>query len=224
MEAIFNVSPKVLKAMSLFASDDAERYNLNGIYFGWDEEGLLDIVSTDGHCLGAWRHTLHDEDMVREKDSMVVPIATFLPLLNEANRKQNIAVSPTVEIRMDRGKVAMYATLAGNAAVMSIKAQALDTEFPSWQGMIPSEDRFKPIPKLGVNPGLVKRFRDAARLIAPNPDGEAIVGLRFTGEKDIIEVKIGGAEEQFVGYLMPAMLMGKWVPAPKEEGKSEAAA
>lgn len=223
MEAIFNVSPKVLKAMSLFASDDAERFSLTGLYFGWDEEGSLDIVSTDGHCLGAWRHTPNDEDMVREKGSAVIPIGAFLPLINEASKKQNLTVKATVELRVDRGKAGIYATLAGDVS-MSMKAMTLDVDFPSWQKMIPSEDRFKPIPKLGVNPGLVKRFRDAARLIAPNPDGEAIVGLRFTGEKDMIEVKIGGAEEQFVGYLMPAMLMGKWVPALKEEGKSEAAA
>lgn len=223
MESIFNVSQKVLKAMSLFASDDTERFNLTGLYFGWDEEGLLDIVATDGHCLGSWRHTPHDEDLVRDAGKAVIPIGMFLPLINEASRKQNFTVKATVELRIDRGKVGIYASLAGDVA-MSMKAQTLDVEFPSWHGVIPPEDCFKPIPKLGVNPGLVKRFRDAARLIAPNPDGEAIVGLRFTGEKDIIEVKIGGAEEQFVGYLMPAMLMGKWVPAPKEEGKTEAAA
>jgi hypothetical protein len=223
MESVFNVSPKVLKAMSLFASDDAERFNLTGLYFGWDEEGLLDIVSTNGHCLGAWRHAPHDEDLVRDTGSAVIPVAAFLPLINEASKKQNLAVKATVELRIDRDKVGMYATLAGDV-LMSMKAQALDAVFPSWHGMIPSEDRFKSIPKLGVNPGLVKRFRDAARLIAPNPDGEAIVGLRFTGEKDIIEVKIGGAEEQFVGYLMPAMLMGKWVPALKDEAKDVAAA
>ena len=223
MESVFNVSPKVLKAMSLFAADDAERFNLTGLYFGWDEEGLLDIVSTDGHCLGSWRHTPHDEDLVREKGSSVIPIGAFIPLINEAARKQNLTLKTTVELRIDRGKVGIYAALAGDVS-MSMKAQTLDVDFPSWKKMIPSEDRFKSIPKLGVNPGLVKRFRDAARLIAPNPDGEAIVGLRFTGEKDIIEVKIGGAEEQFVGYLMPAMLMGKWVPAPKEEEKTGAAA
>ena len=223
MESVFNVSPKVLKAMSLFASNDPERFNLIGLYFGWNADGGLDIVGTDGHCLGSWHHVPNDEDLVREANSAVIPISAFLPLINEASKKQNLAEKSTVELRIDRGKVGMYATLAGDV-LMSMKAQTIDVEFPSWQGVIPAEDRFKAIPKLGVNPGLVKRFRDAARLIAPNPDGEAIVGLRFTGEKETIEVKIGGAEEQFVGYLMPAMLMGKWVPAPKDEGKGEAAA
>jgi hypothetical protein len=222
MESVFNVSPKVLKAMSLFASDDPERFNLTGLYFRWNADGGLDIVGTDGHCLGSWHHVPHDEDLVRDAGSAVIPIAAFLPLINEASKKQNLTAKPTVELRIDRGKVGVYATLSGDV-FMSMKAQAIDVEFPSWQAVIPSEDRFKPIPKLGVNPGLVKRFRDAARLIAPNPDGEAIVGLRFTGEKDTIEIKIGGAEEQFVGYLMPAMLMGKWVPALKEENEGAAA-
>lgn len=216
MESIFNICPRVLKAMSLFASTDEERCNLAGICFSWSDSGEMDITGTDGRSLGNWRHAPHDEDLVREPGAVIVPIRAFMPLLNEAARKANMEEKNTVEVRIGQGPVRMAAMLAGDIE-MVMRAVPIDAVFPSWQKVIPSEDKFKPIKKIGVNPALVKRFRDAARLIAPSfADGEAVVGLRFTGEQDTIEVKIGGAMESFLGYLMPAMLFGEWVPAKKD--------
>lgn len=212
----FFINPRILKALSLFASDDEERYNLAGVFFGWDEDGVLSIVATDGHCLGSWKHLPGEDDLVRELGTAIIPMRSFMPLINEASKKNILADKSQIEVAIEREIITMTAIFKGGAT-MSMRAKAVDAEFPNWRGIIPPENKFKAIKKLGVNPALVKRFRDAGRLIAPNPDGEAIVGLRFTGESEVIEVKIGGAEEQFVGYLMPAMLMGKWVPKPEGE-------
>jgi DNA polymerase III sliding clamp (beta) subunit (PCNA family) len=204
MNASFKICPRLLKGMSLFATTDEERYNLAALFFRWDTEGFLEIVGTDGFVIGVWGEKV-EEFQIDGPGSAVVPIHTFKRFLAEAASKKNLKMHPTVEILLTDEQVSMEATL-NNEFELTLAGKLVDGEYPDWKKLIPSEETFRPISKLGVNIGKLELFRRASSLIAAGADG--IVALRFTDEKGVMEVKIGGVTSEFTGYLMPATIFG----------------
>ena len=201
MEERFELCPKLLRGMALFATEEVTRYNLAGLSFRWDGD-FLEIVASDGNCLSVWGKRLED-GIRRTPGSAIVPIHGFRQLLRDACKKKNLEEHPKITVTILPPAVSMQAFLATGFEVR-VTGVLPDGDYPDWRKVIPEEEAFRPIPKVGMNVGLLSQFHLAARYLGATSGG--IVGLRFTQETGVMEVKLDGIREEFTGYLMPARM------------------
>lgn len=137
----FSVSPKTLKAVALFASKDACRYILNGVYAEIRKTGVT-LVATDGHSLLATEVENTNTDPDAELGSFLIPSSLIAACPQP--------VGGNVRVRLQDQIV----TLSGSH---SIETPVIEGNYPNWKTVIP-QNKAETMERMDINPGFLERF------------------------------------------------------------------
>lgn len=168
------VKKQYVEYLSRFASKEAARYYLNGLFFDKRDNAL---ASTDGHRLGYIENAFTTDSELPEDGYIIKFSKQALSLLKSFKHAEEF------EIIIDDNKASL------NVWGSQMSLELIDASYPNWRKV--THDESEAVKEIGLDGGYVKDFMIKKPL-----------KLSFCGVASAIRVEVPELPE-FKGLLMP---------------------
>ncbi len=195
MKCSFNIPPKWLKAVALFASRDQTRYVINGVQVELMADRTIILVATDGRRLLAVapKDDITNVDCDEWPASFIIPDELIEAMPPIEHPKSTLRVSYA-----DNAHGGGDVTISGN---YDVSRGAVPGNYPNWRQVVP--DEISEHPAIYASAPFLEAFVKAATMIWPHTPGAVIHGNAPHEPLVIYPHPTANNKEQFVAVLMP---------------------
>jgi DNA polymerase III sliding clamp (beta) subunit (PCNA family) len=197
----FTVSRNELMAALLFASDDENRYTLQGVLVETHHKNKPKLVSTDGRRLAVIETVADQPEMTEAISASFLFSAAFIKPLCGLSKAIGGKLFPWIEFDCQLGEKPVSVLFVGSQCTVTVRDNALiEGGFPNWQKVLPAKNApRKPINDLGINADFMADFSKAAKMLeATSP----VLQMNLIGKNEAIEVRMSMVPN-FYGLIMP---------------------